>query len=33
MIVSYYRMIDAVARLRGLDPDRPSHLSKVTRTV
>lgn len=33
MIGSYYRMIEAVARLRGLDPDRPSHLSKVTRTV
>lgn len=33
MILSFYRMIESVARLRGLDPDRPSHLSKVTRTV
>ena len=33
MILAYYRMIEAVARARGLDPDRPSHLAKVTKTV
>ncbi|MCC6719367.1 MAG: SIS domain-containing protein [Acetobacteraceae bacterium] len=33
MAVAYYGMIEAVARARGLDPDRPSHLSKVTKTL
>ncbi|MDE2146324.1 MAG: SIS domain-containing protein [Burkholderiales bacterium] len=29
---SLYLLADALARLRGLDPDHPRHLSKVTRT-
>lgn len=29
---SFYRLIDALARARGCDPDRPPHLSKVTET-
>ena len=33
LVLAYYRLIEGVARSRGLDPDRPSHLSKVTRTV
>jgi len=33
MVLAYYRLIESVARARGLDPDRPSQLSKVTRTV
>ena len=31
-IQSFYPMVEALARLRGLDPDRPPHLSKVTQT-
>jgi glutamine---fructose-6-phosphate transaminase (isomerizing) len=31
-IQSFYPMVEALARARGLDPDRPRHLSKVTRT-
>jgi glutamine---fructose-6-phosphate transaminase (isomerizing) len=31
-IVPFYAMLDALARARGRDPDRPPHLSKVTRT-
>jgi glutamine---fructose-6-phosphate transaminase (isomerizing) len=29
---SFYRMVEALARARGLDPDHPRHLNKVTRT-
>jgi glucosamine--fructose-6-phosphate aminotransferase (isomerizing) len=29
---SGYRLIDALARARGRDPDRPPHLSKITET-
>jgi glutamine---fructose-6-phosphate transaminase (isomerizing) len=29
---SFYPMVEALARARGLDPDRPRHLAKVTRT-
>lgn len=29
---SFYPMVEALARARGLDPDRPRHLHKVTRT-
>lgn len=29
---SFYGMVEALARARGLDPDSPRHLSKVTRT-
>ncbi|SMH28802.1 SIS domain-containing protein [Azospirillum agricola] len=32
-IACYYRMIEAVARRRGFDPDRPANLSKVTSTT
>lgn len=32
MIQSFYPMVEAVSRARGLDPDRPRHLNKVTRT-
>jgi glucosamine--fructose-6-phosphate aminotransferase (isomerizing) len=31
-IQSFYRMIDGLAADRGLDPDRPAYLSKVTNT-
>jgi len=33
MILPFYRLVEATARTRGLDPDRPEKLSKVTRTV
>jgi len=33
MLVPAYRAIEAVARRRGLDPDNPPYLSKVTRTL
>ena len=32
MILSFYRLVETLAHRRGLDPDRPPHLSKVTRT-
>ncbi|MBI4912555.1 MAG: SIS domain-containing protein [Acidobacteria bacterium] len=31
-IQSFYVMVEALSRARGLDPDHPPHLSKVTRT-
>jgi glucosamine--fructose-6-phosphate aminotransferase (isomerizing) len=31
-IQSFYPMAEALARVRGLDPDQPRHLAKVTRT-
>src|SRR5688572_12245096 len=33
MIQSFYRLANALAVSRGLDPDRPPHLRKVTETV
>ena len=33
MIQSFYRMAETLSRARGYDPDAPSHLSKVTRTL
>jgi glucosamine--fructose-6-phosphate aminotransferase (isomerizing) len=33
LIQSFYPLVDAVARARGRDPDRPPHLSKVTETL
>ncbi len=33
LIVSFYAMVEALARARGQDPDRPRNLAKVTRTV
>jgi glucosamine--fructose-6-phosphate aminotransferase (isomerizing) len=33
MLLSAYRAIEAAARARGLDPDHPPSLSKVTRTL
>lgn len=32
-IQSFYRMAERLSRARGLDPDRPPHLNKVTKTV
>jgi len=32
-IQSFYRMVNALALARGLDPDRPPHLHKVTETI
>ena len=32
-IVSFYGTVEAVAVRRGIDPDRPRHLNKVTETV
>ncbi len=31
-VQSSYRMVEGLARARGLDPDKPRHLHKVTRT-
>ncbi len=31
-VQSFYPMVEALARARGLDPDQPRHLAKVTRT-
>jgi glutamine---fructose-6-phosphate transaminase (isomerizing) len=31
-VQSFYPMVEALARARGLDPDAPRHLAKVTRT-
>ncbi len=33
MLLSFYAFAEALARARGHDPDRPSHLRKVTETV
>jgi glucosamine--fructose-6-phosphate aminotransferase (isomerizing) len=32
-ILSFYRMVNALAVARGCDPDRPRHLSKITETM
>ncbi len=32
LIQSFYPMVEALARAKGLNPDRPNHLSKVTLT-
>jgi glucosamine--fructose-6-phosphate aminotransferase (isomerizing) len=32
-IQSFYRLADDLARARGFDPDRPSHLAKITETI
>ncbi len=32
-VVAFYTMVEAVARSRGIDPDAPRHLKKVTETV
>jgi glutamine---fructose-6-phosphate transaminase (isomerizing) len=31
--LSFYRLVGALALARGLDPDRPPHLTKVTETI
>ncbi len=33
LIVSFYAMVEQVARSRGINPDEPRHLRKVTETV
>lgn len=33
LIVSFYAMVERLARARGIDPDVPRHLRKVTETV
>ena len=33
LVQSFYRLANAVAVARGLDPDRPPHLQKVTETL
>ena len=33
ILQSFYPMVEALSRARGLDPDRPRHLNKITRTV
>jgi glucosamine--fructose-6-phosphate aminotransferase (isomerizing) len=33
LIQSFYRLANAISLARGLDPDAPPHLNKVTRTV
>ncbi|HET9069177.1 MAG TPA: SIS domain-containing protein [Amaricoccus sp.] len=33
LVVSFYRFVEALARRRGLDPDAPPHLRKVTETL
>lgn len=32
MVQSFYIMVEALARARGMNPDQPRHLAKVTRT-
>ncbi len=32
-IMSFYRVVGALARARGRDPDKPPHLRKVTKTL
>ncbi|MGH7016812.1 MAG: SIS domain-containing protein, partial [Caulobacteraceae bacterium] len=31
--LAFYRFAERLARARGLDPDRPPHLAKVTETL
>jgi glucosamine--fructose-6-phosphate aminotransferase (isomerizing) len=33
LVVSFYGMVEQVARSRGIDPDSPRHLKKVTETI
>ena len=33
LVQSFYRLANGLAVARGLDPDRPPHLRKVTETV
>lgn len=33
LIVSFYALVESVARSRGINPDEPRHLKKVTETV
>jgi glucosamine--fructose-6-phosphate aminotransferase (isomerizing) len=33
MLLAFYRLSEELARARGHDPDRPSHLCKVTETI
>ena len=33
MLASFYGLAEALSRHRGLDPDSPPHLAKVTRTL
>jgi glucosamine--fructose-6-phosphate aminotransferase (isomerizing) len=33
MVQSFYRMVNALSLARGLNPDRPPYLNKVTETV
>lgn len=33
LIVSFYSMVEQIARSRGINPDEPRHLKKVTETV
>jgi glucosamine--fructose-6-phosphate aminotransferase (isomerizing) len=33
LIQSFYRLVEALARARGMNPDQPPHLSKITETV
>jgi glucosamine--fructose-6-phosphate aminotransferase (isomerizing) len=32
VVQSFYRMVEGIARARGLNPDEPRHLNKVTKT-
>ena len=31
--LSFYRLVSDLALARGLDPDRPPHLAKITETI
>ena len=33
LIVSFYAFVEMLSRQRGLDPDHPPHLRKVTETL
>ena len=33
LVVAFYRFIEALAQRRGLNPDEPPHLRKVTVTI
>ena len=33
LIVPFYGFVESLARVRGLDPDKPEKLNKVTETL
>jgi glucosamine--fructose-6-phosphate aminotransferase (isomerizing) len=33
LIVPFYAAVESIAQAKGIDPDRPRHLRKVTETI